>query len=154
MIGGKELLRPDGVEGISGIILGQGIRAHLKAEQTLDAVDILPAVQPSHRHFPPLLGKPSPRIPELSGQFGQNTGHFPFARLGFLFRRHVSRIEVVENILPMGRDGIIGQLKGQLIQPELAFLFFRTVTGYAMLFQKTPDLLRIQTNRLRRDRTK
>jgi len=54
----------------------------------------------------------------------------------------------------MGRDGIIGQLKGQLIQPELAFLFFRTVTGYAMLFQKTPDLLRIQTNRLRRDRTK
>ena len=54
----------------------------------------------------------------------------------------------------MRGDGIIGQLERQLIQAELALLLFRSVTGYAMLFQKTPDLLRIQTNRLSRDRAK
>ena len=91
---------------------------------------------------------------ELAGQLGQKSGQFGFARLGFLLRGHVPRIEVVEDVLPMGGDGIIGQLERQFIQPELAFLFFRTVTGYAMLLQKTPDLLRIQTNRLGRDRTK
>ncbi len=92
---------------------------------------------------------------KLARQLSQKTGQFFFTWLRFFLGRHVSGIEVVENILPMGGDGIVGQLQRHFIQPELALLFFRTVATQAVFgeewfyrfFMQGNDLLGLQPKR-------
>ncbi len=148
MIGREELLGSDGIKWIRGIVLGKGIRTHPKPKQALDAVDVLPSVEPSHRHFPTLVRKLSSRILELVGQLGQEACQFFFGRLLFILRRHVTRIERIEYVLPMSGYGIVRQLQRQFIQAKLSLLFFRAMTTEAVFGEEWLCLFFRQGNNL------
>ena len=136
LVAGEEKVGADGIEARPARIRGQRAHLHLHAEERPQRVAVLAAVEPAERDDAALIPQPLAGRHHRVGQVVQEVrlGLRPGLRLPF--RRHVARVQGVEDLLPALRGRQIGQREAQLIHPELPLLLLGPVASQAIVLEE------------------
>ena len=130
-------------------------RAHVDvdAEESVQRVRVLAAVEPAERDHAVLIGEPPARGDQRVRQVVEEIGLRVGRGLRLVLGRHLARVQRVEDLLPALRGGQIRQRQRQVVHPEPPLLLFRSVAPLAILGEKVPVPLRHRARgRVRRAR--
>ena len=126
----------DGVEVLDFVIRWESGRRWFEAKKVPNGGGIFATVETSHFHLAAGGSESLAGFEQAFGEFSHDDFQFSLRRLIFLFRRHLSAIENIKNILIVESLVLIRDGKIQLIKSQLPFLLFLSVTADAVVLQK------------------
>ena len=154
LIARHEKIRPRRIEPRSIRIRRQFIHRNPHAEQFPQRIPILALVQSPHRDFAFRIAEIPARDDHHLRKIIEEIRLRLRRRLLLILRRHLTRIQRIEHLLPTLRSPVVADGKRQVIHAKLPFLLLSVVAGKAIILQQSPMLFRKQSARsLRSNRT-
>ena len=131
--------RPDSVEAVPARIVIQGTRhrcIEVDSQQVIHRLRVLLATEPVERDSIATSHPRSPASVDLLGDRFRQSFQFVSRELGFVFRRHLTRVQPEQHLAPALRDQHVGEVARKRIELELALLLFRIMTTLAVLAEE------------------
>ena len=111
-------------------------RGAIEVEEIPECVSQLDAVQSADDGLRPGAAQPGVGAIEAAGKSLNEFLSFLQARLGLLFRRHLSEVDLVEHFLPGLEYLAVCEVGSNRVEAPVVLLFFRSVAGDAILLQE------------------